>query len=92
MMLQFIIALDQLINTLVWSSDDRSFGYADETLSARCWRLQHKSTFWRRGRIFVDTIFFFDKNHCEESYKSEVLKRHLPDEYYRVSRKIERDL
>ena len=81
-MSQTLIAIDQLVNTLVYSSDDGRFGYADETLSARCWRLQDKSTFWRRGRILVDALFFFDKNHCYESYRSEILKRHLPNEYY----------
>ena len=81
-MMQFILAIDQLVNTLVYSSDDKSFGCADETLSARCWRLRNKSTFWRRGRIFVDLLFFFQKEHCFNAYKSEVLLRQLPSTYY----------
>lgn len=35
---QFAIAIDQLANTVVWIPGD-GFGYADETLSARAWRL-----------------------------------------------------
>ena len=82
-MIQTIIAIDQLVNTLVYSSDDGCFGYADETLSARCWRLRNSSKLWGVARKIVDTIFFFDKNHCFESYKSEILHRQLPNEYYK---------
>lgn len=26
----------------------------------------------------IDALLWFDKNHCEESYKSEILRRQLP--------------
>jgi hypothetical protein len=38
--LQPLIALDQGINTLVYLDGD-GWGMADETLSARAWRLRH---------------------------------------------------
>ena len=75
-MKQLLIALDQLANTVVWIKGD-GFGYADETLSARAWRLRHQSGAWRR----IDRLFFFDKDHCRTSYESEVRRKHLPAEY-----------
>ena len=67
---QVLIALDQLLNTLFK-------GYADETLSSRAYRLRVE-----RGRVWaeriIDTVLFFDDNHCEESYISEVQRRQLP--------------
>lgn len=67
---QVLIALDQLLNTLLK-------GYADETLSSRAYRLRVE-----RGRVWperiINAVFFFDDNHCEESYQSEIQRRQLP--------------
>ncbi len=82
-MKQRLLAFDQLINTFVYAKADRRCGYADETLSARCWRLRNSSKYWGVARKAVDMLFFFDKNHCYESYKSEILQRQLPNEYYK---------
>jgi hypothetical protein len=68
-----LIAIDQLINAVFG-------GYPDETLSARCWR--HRYT--RKYRILVNIInalFFWQDNHCLESYNSELNRRHLPYSY-----------
>ena len=82
-MKQRLLALDQLINTFVYAKADRRCGYADETLSARCWRLRNTSKLWKIAHKTVDALLFFDKNHCYESYKSEILHRQLPNEYYK---------
>ena len=67
---QFLIGIDQLVNTICG-------GWADESLSSRCYRLEmEKGITWPRR--LVDTILFFDKNHCEESYQSEIERRQLP--------------
>lgn len=29
----------------------------------------------------IDTILWFDKDHCKESYENEILNRQLPPEY-----------
>lgn len=75
-MKQLLIALDQLANTVTWIKGD-GFGFADETLSARAWRLRHQSNAWRR----IDRLFFWQDGHCRQSFESEVLRRHLPLEY-----------
>lgn len=67
-----LIALDQLVNALLG-------GWPDETLSSRAWR-------WDRDgkrkwpRVLADTLFFWEKGHCEESYRSEREGRQLPPE------------
>lgn len=81
-MIQFLIAIDQVLNTLTWARLE-GFGFADETLSARMWRLRHSSN-WNRARIVVDFIFehlFRDLNHCQRSYLDEFYKHQLPDTY-----------
>ncbi len=69
---QVLIAVDQLANTLVG-------GFADETISARMYRTRNPF------RHVVDVLFFWDmtgrKRHCELSYESELLRRHLPKGY-----------
>ena len=67
------IAFDQFINAIFG-------GWADETFSARCWRKRHCPG-WCLIRWAVDCLLFFDKNHCQESYKSEIQRAQLPKDY-----------
>lgn len=50
-----LIALDRLINVLFG-------GRVGETLSSRAWREQWKT------RALIDSLFFWEKDHCEQSY------------------------
>jgi hypothetical protein len=96
MMKQALIALDQFINTFVWAKDE-GFGMADETLSARMWRLgvlEGRSETWYRAMWLVDSIFFWDKKkdeagreirHCELSYMSELQRSQYPKGYSNIS-------
>lgn len=71
--LQVLIALDQLVNTLLG-------GMADETLSARAWR--HKLDGSRSWPCWlIDKLFFWQDGHCRQAYESEVQRRQLPDAY-----------
>ena len=69
---RILIALDQLVNAVF-------NGWPDETISSRAWR-------WERNgkrawpRKLIDAVFFFDRDHCRESYESERLGRQLPPE------------
>lgn len=67
-MKQFLIGLDQWINT--WFG-----GMADETVSARAYRND-----WKYIMRFINWLFQ-DQNHCKDSYYSEVFRKHLPIEY-----------
>lgn len=88
---QSLIALDQWVNTLGGifhsildicrlSKTPSEIYYADETLSAHSYR-DYKNSVRTWPKKFIDSLFFFDKNHCEESYESEIEKRQLPPEY-----------
>jgi hypothetical protein len=72
---QILISVDQLINTFPF------FGMADETLSARCWRNRNNSLYWQGLRILVDTVFFFDNDHCYNAWLAEVENKQLPKDY-----------
>ena len=71
---QAAIAFDQFVNALCG-------GWADETLSARCWRLRQAHAGWRCARMVVDGIFFWQKDHCRAAYVSETLRLHSPPEH-----------
>lgn len=72
-LLQIAIAFDQLGNTVLG-------GWADETLSARAFRCQHRSWCWRVARRAIDTLFFWQYNHCENAYRSERERLQAPPE------------
>ena len=65
---QFLVAVDQLINTIFG-------GWADETLSSRAWRHQN----WQYR--FIDRLFFWQKDHCKSSFESEQNRLQLPPEF-----------
>ena len=72
---QTLIALDQLANAFL------AAGWADETLSARAWRLDGTKPRWTWARRIIDLIFFWQKNHCEQAYLTEQERLQLPPEY-----------
>lgn len=76
MLKQLNIALDQLLNVFIYIPGD-GFGYVDETISARAWRLRDRSRAFR----IIDMIFFWSPDHCMNSYLSELKRRQLPKEY-----------
>lgn len=71
-MREFLIAVDQLLNTICG-------GYADETVSSRCWRLRDYQPY-RILRAVIDGLFFWQKDHCQTAYESERKRMQLPPE------------
>lgn len=70
---EVFVALDQLVNAVLG-------GYADETISARSWRLRAVRPYsWLRPAI--DRLFFWQPSHCEGAYESERMRSQLPVEY-----------
>ena len=67
-----LIAADQLVNALL-------AGWPDETLSSRAWRWE-KDGVRSWPRRVIDRLFFWEKNHCYQSYISERDGRQLPPE------------
>lgn len=70
---QILLGIDQLLNTILG-------GWSDETFSARCYRLRSNRK-WYIAMIVVNTIFFWQKHHCQESYGSELNRLQVPEEY-----------
>ena len=70
-----LIAIDQLVNAICG-------GWPDETLSSAAHRME-KSGKRSWPRKLIDALFFFDKNHCAESYESERIGRQSPPELRR---------
>jgi hypothetical protein len=79
---QVFIAFDQLINALL-PPIFGTLSYADETLSARCYRAHRDGRIL--GRIFmplIDLLFFWQgPGHCKGAYIKETQRRNLPPEY-----------
>lgn len=64
-LLHVLIAIDQLANALLG-------GAADETLSARAWRAESQGKVLGRVlRPLIDTLLWFDKDHCYKAWKAE---------------------
>ncbi len=69
--LNILIAIDQLIYVLVTFG----WGHPDETMSAAAWRMEQKGKI--AGKLFrplIDTLFWFDKDHCRTSHESELVQ------------------
>ena len=92
---QLLIALDQSVNALagavlalLWCLRlwPRRVGlwWADETVSAHCWRW-HAAGIRDWPRRLVDTLLWFDKEHCRESYISEVMRTQSPVEMRKMA-------
>jgi hypothetical protein len=69
------IALDQGLNTILG-------GQPDETLSSRAYRTELKKRVL--GTIFrpiIDTLFWFEPNHCKDAFFAERKRAQLPPEF-----------
>ena len=68
--LQVLVAYDQLINALFQ-------GWADESMSSRSYRkrIEENDGFWEK---VINSIFFWEKDHCYLSYLSEKERLQLP--------------
>ena len=74
-LLNVLIALDQLVNVVLCG------GQPDETMSSNVWRMEQAGKPWGFMRPIIDTLFFFDPDHCANSYSAERERRQLPPEF-----------
>lgn len=81
-LVQVLLALDQLLNALIPPLTG-TLSYADETLSARCYRAWRDKRLW--GRLLLPIIDFLFRwqtvEHCRHAYLKEIERRNLPPEY-----------
>lgn len=69
---QVLIAIDQLLNTLIPN------GFADETLSSRAYRHARIKCDRMWPMWIIDHMFFWQDEHCKQAYESELERAHLP--------------
>ena len=65
----------QLLRWSAWVSQTANtfllFGHHDMTISARCYINRNKKG-WRRAYKFVNSIFFWQEDHCRDSFAEDV--------------------
>ena len=66
------IAVDQLVNAVL-------AGWPDETMASRAWRWEQDGVRVWPCRL-IDRLFFWEQDHCYQSYISEREGRQLPPE------------
>ena len=71
--INILIAIDQLITAILG-------GWPDETLSSYAWRLEMQGKPGGVFRKLIDKIFFWDPNHCYNSWLAEKRRHQLPPE------------
>ena len=79
---QIFLGFDQLLNALIPPLDG-TIGYADETLSARCYRAHRDGKIM--GKLFmrpIGLLFFWQgAGQCKNAYIKEFGRKNYPDEY-----------
>jgi hypothetical protein len=70
-----LIALDQLLNVLLFFLPGGT--WPDETLSARSWRCRDLRPFTKLQPA-IDRLFFWQPEHCRQSYESELQRLQSP--------------
>lgn len=77
--MRVLISLDQAVNAIVGGSPD-------ETLSSRTYRRamldDDPSVLWIAFHSLVDTLFFWEPNHCYESYLVEIKHLHEDTDFH----------
>lgn len=69
------IGFDQWVNSILRGSPD-------ETLSSRAWRAERNGkVFGKFFRPIIDTLFFFEPNHCMHAYLAELERAQLPKNF-----------
>ena len=71
---QVLVAVDQLANTLIG-------GWADESISARAYRMHTQSKRWKLAMEIIDRLFFWEQEHCQWAWMVEKARKQLPLEY-----------
>jgi hypothetical protein len=75
--LNLLIAIDQLIYVIITLGD----GCPDETMSAAAYKIERDGKFFGFFRPVIDTLLWFDQDHCRKAYLAEVSRAQLPPGY-----------
>jgi hypothetical protein len=73
--LNVLTAIDQLLNALICN------GEPDETMSSAAYRMHRDGRPTGFLKTIIDTLFFFDPDHCKTSYWAEKKRSQLAPEF-----------
>lgn len=76
--LRLALAIDQLLNVLICN------GEPDETMSSAAYRMERDGRFWGFMRPLIDCLFWFQPQHCQRAYESEILRLQYTAEFRAV--------
>ena len=76
--LRLLLAIDQLLNVAICN------GEPDETMSSAAYRMECDGRFWGFMRPVIDTLFWFQPQHCKRAYESELLRLQYTAEFRAV--------
>ena len=76
--LRVLLAIDQLLNVAICN------GEPDETMSSAAYRMERDGRFWGFMRPVIDTLFWFQPQHCKMAYESELLRLQYTAEFRAV--------
>lgn len=71
--LNILISFDQFVNVLF-------LGQPNETISSRAWRCKDTNSFWKFMRKLIDTLFFWQEDHCYHSFIAEIERHQITTE------------
>ena len=66
--LNILISLDQFIFSIITLGNSDP----DETMSSAAWRMEQNGKFFGFTRSIIDTLLWFDADHCKTSYENEL--------------------
>ena len=69
--INFLVCVDQLVFNLITLGKSNP----DETMSSAAWRMERDNKFFGFTRKIIDTLFWFDADHCKTSYEAEVNRK-----------------
>ena len=70
--LRVLVVFDQLLNVLLCD------GWEDETMSSNVYRMESEGKRAGALRKYIDKLFFWQDDHCRESFESEKRRSGLP--------------
>lgn len=72
------VAVDQLVYVLI----TLGMGNPDETCSSAAWRMECDGKFFGFFRGVIDTLFFWERDHCRLSYEKGMQRKDFINSRY----------
>ena len=71
---RIFVLISQTVNVICFN------GFPDEMFSARCYR-ERNDPIWEKRRVFLDKVYFWQDQHCQQCFVWEESRIDLPGDY-----------